>query len=434
MANGQINLTIAERRTGNGLASAANDVGILNSRLGMSKKGVADLGRAAGMLGGTFGQVFKLVLGGGMWQVGAMALTTVIGLMKKHNELMKDARLAARGLSREYMTLEAAARGYQRRVEQWRKRKAEADKEEEDAVKAAAKAQEDAKRRTLEHLGIEKEYYTLQQKIVEERRKAELIDADELTRAKAMAAELKEQAELRVRLAQRDIDAAKVRGNKSEQMNAEEAMKLARLQVETAVKEGEKIVRDAEKKMAEEAAAAAKKLEDEKAKLEAEAEKKRRDAEKKAANERIDAIRQEHKAKMDALEEEIRKAHDEAQVLEQNAQRARGGKTFGEWERGERDLARDERRQNIRQQNVIRNAQRELSRLEGNARRGRAFTNAHDLARMARLREFIADQDPNNNPALKRAQELEKQRKEAEAKMQKDIDAIRKAIEDKVAL
>ncbi len=434
MANGQINLTIAERRTGNGLASAANDVGILNSRLGMSKKGVADLSRAAGMLGGTFGQVFKLVLGGGMWQLGAQALTTVIGLMKKHNELMKDARLAARGLSREYMTLEAAARGYQRRVEQWRKRKAEADKEEEDAVKAAAKAQEDAKRRTLEHLGIEKEYYTLQQKIIEERRKAELIDADELTRAKAMAAELKEQAELRVRLAQRDIDAAKVRDNKSEQMNAEEAMKLAKLQVETAVKEGEKIVRDAEKKMAEEAAAAAKKLEDEKAKLAAEADKKRREAEKKAANERIDAIRQEHKAKMDALEEEIRKAHDEAQVLEENAKRARGGKTFGEWERGERDLARDERRQNIRQQNVIRNAQRELSRLEGNARRGRAFTNAHDLARMARLREFIADQDPNNNPALKRAQELEKQRKEAEAKMQKDIDAIRKAIEDKVAL
>lgn len=434
MANGQINLTIAERRTGNGLASAANDVGILNSRLGMSKKGVADLSRAAGMLGGTFGQVFKLVLGGGMWQVGAMALTKVVGLVKKHNELMKDARLAAQGLSRDYMSLEAIARGYQRRVEQYRKRKAESDKAEEDAARAAERAQDAALRRTLAHLGIEKEYYTLQQRIVEEKRKAALIDADDLTRAKAMAAELKEQANLRVRLAQRDIDAAKVKGDLSEQMNAEEAMKLARLQVETAVKEGEKIVRDAEKKMAEEAAAAAKKLEDEKAKLEAEAEKRRRDAEKKATNERIDAIRQEHKAKMDALEEEIRKAHDEAQVLEQNAQRARGGKTFGEWERGERDLARDERRQNIRQQNVIRNAQRELSRLEGNARRGRAFTNAHDLARMARLREFIADQDPNNNPALKRAQELEKQRKEAEAKMQKDIDAIRKAIEDKVAL
>lgn len=434
MANGQINLTIAERRTGNGLASAANDVGILNSRLGMSKKGVADLSRAAGMLGGTFGQVFKLVLGGGMWQMGAMALTKVIGLVKEHNELMKDARLAARGLSRDYMSLEAIARGYQKRVEQYRKRKAESDKAEEDAARAAERAQEMALRRTLAHLGIEKEYYTLQQRIIEEKRKAALIDADDLTRAKAMAEELKEQAELRVRLAQRDIDAAKVKGDLSEQMNAEEAMKLARLQVETAVKEGEKIVRDAEKKMAEEAAAAAKKLEDEKAKLEAEAEKKRRDAEKRAANERIDAIRQEHKAKMDALEEEIRKAHDEAQVLEQNAQRARGGKTFGEWERGERDLARDERRQNIRQQNVIRNAQRELSRLEGNARRGRAFTNAHDLARMARLREFIADQDPNNNPALKRAQELEKQRKEAEAKMQKDIDAIRKAIEDKVAL
>lgn len=434
MANGQINLTIAERRTGNGLASAANDVGILNKQLSVSRRSVSDLSRAAGVLGGTFGQVFKLVLGGGMWTLAATALTKVVELMKKHNELVKDARLAAQGLSREYMTLEAAARGYQRRVEKWRAAKAAADKAEADAAKAAADAEEKSRRNALMLIESAKEYNALQVQIASVKRKMAVLDADEVTQAKAMAAELKDQAELRVRLAQRDVESARVRGSLAEQTNAEKAVELARVRLEAAVKEGEKIVRDAEKKMAEEAAAAAKKLEDEKAKLAAEAEKKRRDAEKKAAGERIDAIRKEHKAKMDALEEEIRKAHDEAQVLEQNAQRARGGKTFGVWAREERDRERDQRRADIRQQNVIRNAQRELSRLEGNARRGRAFTNAHDLARMAKLREFIADQDPNNNPALKRAQELEKQRKEAEAKMQKDIDAIRKAIEDKVAL
>jgi hypothetical protein len=158
--------------------------------------------------------------------------------------------------------------------------------------------------------------------------------------------------------------------------------------------------------------------------LQAQAEKEALDAEREANKKKLDNIKKEHQAKMEALEKEIRKAHDEARVLEANAQRARGGKTFGEWDRGERDIARKQRRADIRQQNVIKNAQSELSRLEANARRGRAFTNAHDRARMARLREFLADQDPANNPALKRAAELEKQRKQAEEKMQQDVGAI----------
>lgn len=75
------------------------------------------------------------------------------------------------------------------------------------------------------------------------------------------------------------------------------------------------------------------------------------------------------------------------------------------------------------------NAEKELARLEANARRGKAFTNAHDKARMAKLREFIADQDPNNNPALKKAKELEEKRRKLEEKMQKDIDTITKKME-----
>ena len=437
MANGTVNLVISEKRTGNAFAELGVDVQKADDaikRVGRDTKGFAKVLSELGGPMGAVGGLLRDLLTGGLWAAGAKSFELLVDGLKKHHQLMKDARLAARGLSREYMSLEAAARGYHRRVDQWRKAKAESDAAEADAARAAKKAEEDAKRAALIHLGIEKEYYTLQQQIISEKRKAALIDADDLTRAKAMAEELREQAELRVRLAQRDIDAAKVKGSLSEQMNAEEAMKFARLQVETAVKEGEKMIRDAEKKIADEAAAAAKKAADEKAKAEEDAAKKRRDAEKKAAQDRIDAIRKEHQAKMDALNEEIRKAHDEAQILEQNAQRARGGKTFGEWERGERDIARDQRRADIRQRNVVGNAQRELSRLEANARRGRAFTNAHDRARMARLREFIADQDPANNPALKRAAELEKQRNEAEAKMQKDVDAIRKAIEGKVEL
>lgn len=65
--------------------------------------------------------------------------------------------------------------------------------------------------------------------------------------------------------------------------------------------------------------------------------------ERNRMNAQKDAVRQAGAKTLRDIDNQIQQAQNEAQVLEENAQRARGGKTFGEWQRGERDLAREQR-------------------------------------------------------------------------------------------
>lgn len=439
MANGKIDIQIGTSYNSTGMSGAARDVESLTESLGVGTKNAKDLGRAAktilkdfGDLGSILGGAVGSFLGGGMWTAIAGTIVGVVSKLREHNQLMKDAKLAARGLSREYMSLEAAARGYHKRVEAWRKAKAESNKAEADALAARKREEEEATRRHLAHLDYEKKYLSVTLKLAQEKRKLALVDADEVELAKERARVMKEEADLAVRFAKRDVEKAKIAGEDTSVVEA--ALKLAQQQVATAAAEADRLVEEAQKKMVDEADAADREMLEQRKKADAEAEKKRREEQKKTHQERIEQIRGELAAQLDKLDKEIAEAKMEADVLEQNAQRARGGKTFGEWSRGERDLAREQRRADARQRNVVGNAQKELSRLEANARRGRAFTNKHDLERIARLREFIADQDPANNPALKKAQKLEEERKKAEEQAQKDISAIKKALEQGIGL
>ena len=432
MANGIINLVIKSASTGQGFDETIRKVGELTGGMQDASKAAKILGGVAGQAGQAFGGILGAMLGGGLWTVGAKILEQVVGLMKKHNELMKDGRLAAKGLSREYMTLEAAARGYQRRVDEWRKAKAEADKAEADAIKARKREAEEAIRRQVAHLDVEKKWLSLTMKIEQEKRKVALLDADEVEQAKERARIMKEEADLAVRIAKRDVEQAQLQNQDTSVATA--ALELAKQQVATAAAAAEKIVEEAQKKMVDEADAAEREILEQRKQAEEEAEKKRREEQKKTHQERIEQIRGELAAQLDKFDKEIAKAKEEADVLERNAQRARGGKTFGEWERGERQLANEQRRADVRQANVIRNAEKEVEQLESERRRfGRAF-NPRRAERLARLREFIADQDPNNNPALKKAQKLEEDRKRAEEQAQKDIAAIKKAIEQGIGL
>ena len=432
MANGIINLVIKSASTGQGFDETIRKVGELTGGMQDASKAAKILGGVAGQAGQAFGGILGAMLGGGLWTVGAKILEQVVGLMKKHNELMKDGRLAAKGLSREYMTLEAAARGYQRRVDEWRKAKAEADKAEADAIRARKREAEEAIRRQVAHLDVEKKWLSLTMKIEQEKRKVALLDADEVEQAKERARIMKEEADLAVRIAKRDVEQAQLQNQDTSVATA--ALELAKQQVATAAAAAEKIVEEAQKKMVDEADAAEREILEQRKQAEEEAEKKRREEQKKTHQERIEQIRGELAAQLDKFDKEIAKAKEEADVLERNAQRARGGKTFGEWERGERQLANEQRRADVRQANVIRNAEKEVEQLESERRRfGRAF-NPRRAERLARLREFIADQDPNNNPALKKAQKLEEDRKRAEEQAQKDIAAIKKAIEQGIGL
>lgn len=72
--------------------------------------------------------------------------------------------------------------------------------------------------------------------------------------------------------------------------------------------------------------------------------------------------------------------------------------------------------------------------LEAERRRnGRGF-NPQRAAALARLREFVADQNPANNPALKLAEQLEKQKLDLIAKTNRDIADISARLKDATTL
>lgn len=441
MANGKIDITIGTSYNSAGMSGAKHDVESLANSLGVGTKNGKDLGRAAktilkdfGDLGSILGGAVGSFLGGGMWTAIAGTIVGVVAKIREHNDLLKDAKLAARGLSREYMSLEHAAKGYAKRVQEWRDKAEAAKKAEADRIKAAKEAARLEDERIRARRDAEKSDVAFKNKqleidklIADEEERIATDEEDLVAVAKARANEMRRAADLAVEEAKNNLAYQNKWGGIHGQDEAEAALELAEKRRERIRKEADRVVEKAEKDAAKRAA-------DEKERLDKEAADKARAAAKKDADARIAALHEEHKAKMDAIDKEIAKAHEEAQVLEQNAARARGGKTFGEWMHGEKQIEREERRKNIRQANVIRNAEKEVAQLESEQRRfGKAFNPAR-ARRLANLREFLVDQDPKNNPALRKAAELEEKRRKAEEQAQKDIAAIKNALLQGVGL
>ena len=165
----------------------------------------------------------------------------------------------------------------------------------------------------------------------------------------------------------------------------------------------------------------------------AEAAKMRAVKEKKAAEaaEKIEKVKAQHEEAVKRIDERLAKAREEAARLEENAQRARG-KSFNEWARGERERARNEEREAKKQAGFLDRAAREQAAIgqrifdrHGRLRKG---ANKADIERWKKLNEFQLNNDPKNNPALKEAERLEKERRELEAKTQRDVADIKAAL------
>ncbi len=152
-----------------------------------------------------------------------------------------------------------------------------------------------------------------------------------------------------------------------------------------------------------------------------EAEQKKAEREELRRNK--DNLKKLHDERMRDLDERIRKAREEADIWERNAQRARGV-NLNDFTRNERDRVRGEREEKNRMNNQKAVAERELERLEANARRGRAFTNDRDQARIKQLREWLDAQNPANNPALKQVNQLEQDKLKAAQDAAKALDNI----------
>lgn len=145
---------------------------------------------------------------------------------------------------------------------------------------------------------------------------------------------------------------------------------------------------------------------------EEEAERKRRAEEaaleKKEADEKIKAINEQSDERVKKLDEQIRDALKKATEWDRKAETARDSKGFGRWSADERKRENDEAKAERRRQNNLRNAIGRRDRLQEQIR---LWGSSKDReSQLKRLNDFIEMQDPKNNPNLKNAEQLQRER------------------------
>lgn len=249
MADHSINLTIGSKFKGEGFAEARKSITDLSQGLVGGSKGAADLAKGLGTVGSMLGGIGQTLTGavgdffrGNFLAAGIRVFDLVIEKTKEYERLLKDAALAARGLSREYMGLEAMAKGYQKRVAEWRREKAEADKEEAENAKAKLNAEKEAMNIERERLAFEQKYYTLQNQIADEVERAKTANAEDLDIIKAKVDEMNRAAALAVKIAEQNLAYAKQYGSGYEQNIAEQELQLAKARQERIAAEAQKLI------------------------------------------------------------------------------------------------------------------------------------------------------------------------------------------------
>ena len=200
--------------------------------------------------------------------------------------------------------------------------------------------------------------------------------------------------------------------------NAAQAAESALIAVhQKAIEERNEFEREAERKMLEEM------------------EQTKKKAARKETQDKIKEIEKEKKARFEAIDAEIEKERKAALEWEQNAQRARTGATFGKWARDERDIERNEARQEKKRKNAVDNAQAELDRLVDQQKtQGKAFNLRAFSPRMEKLKEFINAQNQANNPAAQNMKKLEEEKKTLIEQTNTKLDEIKTVLEAKLEL
>lgn len=202
-----------------------------------------------------------------------------------------------------------------------------------------------------------------------------------------------EAAAARLEVAKTKVESEKIRQRNEEEsriVNAyeeqkkkeEEAQKAADERLEAEARANDALIEESKRK-----------FEEEQRKRKAEEDKDRKEKAKKD----IELAEQRKNDNLKKLGEELTEAQRKRAQWEMDAQRARGV-TFGEWQRGERDLARDKRIEGKKQENRVSQVDAEIARLEKDRRRGRGFFDARKAQRLDDLRRWRDQQDPANNP------------------------------------
>lgn len=246
--------------------------------------------------------------------------------------------------------------------------------------------------------------------IVERMAQEEQDAADKVEKARAEAAKAAAEAEV---TAARDA--------------AEQKRKIAQLEAADEKRRAEALAKEEENSLKE----------IEKLQKEHHAEQAKRD--RAWLQDRIRAVQEANAKEVAELDKKIAAERQKAAEWERDAEKARaaalaGGGGFNNWEREARGGGKEERRQRRMQEAAERRARDTIRDLERRERQQRGGLNADQQRRLDAARRFIEMQDPNKNPAAKRAEELEKQRLAAINKTTKAVDDLRKVIEQRTVL
>lgn len=370
----------------------------------------SDLGGEAGKAFGIAGKFLTGFATMGVWGVLIASITAVVGWFTKWRAGAEDAALATKGLSREFMTLEAAAAGYNRRMDRMRKAAEElkrAEKERADQAKKILASDEvwlgdDQKKQMLAGNKNADRYRAAQSDARQAALEGELIgEENPYKKVELVIRKMAEAANEAVRKARYSLDDAKIGGNASE-------IRLAEIMLATALQR--------RKNALEEARLLARQAKEEHERQEAAARKENQLAQMAEERERLRTIIAEreksHADRMAELDRRIEDARSRAAQLEENASGARGI-SVDDWLRNRRNEERQRRREERRQAARMKNAQEELERLTNP--RTRRVRSDWEKKRIADLQEWIADQDPSNNPALQEAERLQAEQARLEA-------------------
>ena len=421
MAN-TIDILLRTKADNSGLVSAGAGVKNLSTAIqrsgGMVSQMAGALGTATGAAG-VFGKALSAVgalLTGGVWGAAialvSMALSKLADLWQGFKATAEDAKLAAQGMSREFMTLEYQHSQYQKRLAKYAK-------EDADRKAAEAKARAEALAEEKALAAAEKEFYSLSKKVAEEKIRAGEATADEAEKMKINIRLMALNAKYAVDAAKRKVGATEE--GSAANYNAKKELEAALL-AQKRMKEEARAMINAyrDRKFDEAEATRMREMEEERAFL-----KQEEAAERvKRLQESADRVKKSNAEAILKIEEKIAHAKSEAARLEENAARARG-KSFNEWQRGERERAREGR--DDRSGAHARAVDMEIAKIREINPRARS---AYHRNRLAKLLEWKADQDPANNPAQKEAERLEAEKRRIMESQEKYLADIAVAVKN----
>lgn len=432
MAKQNIEFAIGSKFSGEGFQK-------LDSALKGSSKGVAQFSHSVtGVLGqmdalpGKAGNAAKAVgdlvssgLKMGVWGLAIQGATMAVGALVKKVKNYYDEINAANKAWAEHkkivVSLDDILAGYKRRVQSYidaDKAAAEADKKLAEEKRRSRERGERVMKAAYE---TEQKWQSLDHQLILEKMKASMMDENAVKSAEAKLAYAQKELELFREEAKLKMEAAQKTGGVEGPSTARREIALRDQALQNQVASAEKMLKVAiAKEQAEKKA--------EEAKLAALQQRQQIEEAMAKRREEMDKIREEGAKRIKAIEGQIADAKLRAAALEAEAAKARGV-SVGEWLRSGRDEDRAKRTADRKQANREKAAQRELTRLES---MNPKLMTRWQKERMANLKTFLLNQNPENNPALKDLEKLQKNRDEIQRKIQRDIADIAADIKNKL--